>query len=68
MLKSQNEQILQRLKAGPMTALDALEHCGCFRLSARIYDLRSEGHVIASEIIKVNDKRVAQYRLLRRST
>lgn len=67
MTKSQNQQILQRLSRGPMTALDALQECGCFRLSARIYDLRSEGHLIAAETIKINDKRVARYRLIRRA-
>jgi len=34
---------------GPITAMDALNHYGCFRLAARIKDLRNEGHDIKSE-------------------
>ena len=41
---TQNEQILAWLKAGKtLTPLDALNHFGCFRLSARIYELKELG-------------------------
>lgn len=45
--ESQARAILKHLQSGkPITPIDALEQFGCFRLSARIYDLREEGHTI----------------------
>jgi hypothetical protein len=60
---SQCEQILGMLKRGPVTAMDALQHAGCFRLAARIADLRQQGHHIETETIEVNGKHIAQYQL-----
>ena len=40
-IKSQEARILNHLSSGKsVTALSALEKWGCFRLAARIYDLR----------------------------
>jgi hypothetical protein len=62
--ESQNNLILNYLKAGnTLTPLEALHKFGCFRLGARIWDLRIAGHDIASKIIEVNGKRVARYQL-----
>ena len=58
---SQCEQILGMLKSGPVTAMDALQKAGCFRLAARIADLRQAGHHIETETIEVNGKHIAQY-------
>jgi len=45
--KSQKEQIKQYLLTGKeLTPLEALEKFGCFRLGARIWDLRHEGYDI----------------------
>ena len=63
---SQESQILSHLKRGPITPLQALKLYGCFRLAARIYDLRFKGHEIDARTIEVNGKQVAQYRLKRR--
>jgi len=60
---SQCEQILGMLKSGPVTAMDALQKAGCFRLAARIADLRQAGHHIETETIEVNGKHIAQYTL-----
>lgn len=61
---SQNEQILDALKRGPLTPLDALERFGCFRLAARVGELREQGHSIAVERLKLpTGKRIAQYRM-----
>lgn len=65
MTKSQNQSILNALQAGPITAMDALQICGCFRLSARIYDLRQEGHNIVAQTIEHRGKKFAQYTLVR---
>jgi hypothetical protein len=66
-MKTQTEQILELLwfrgEAG-LTAYDALGLVSCFRLAARIADLRGEGHDITSTMETLpNGKRVARYRL-----
>jgi hypothetical protein len=60
---SQTTEILDMLKRGPVTAMDALQKAGCFRLAARISDLRQAGHHIETETIEVNGKHIAQYTL-----
>jgi hypothetical protein len=46
-----------------ITQLDALNMFGCFRLSARISNLREEGLDIITDMVNVNDKRIAKYSL-----
>jgi len=58
---SQEAQILQHLKTKPLTAMDALFDYGCFRLAARVYDLRNKGYRIETREIVEGDKRYAQY-------
>jgi len=62
---SQTSDILKALRRGrKITALDALTEFGCFRLSARILELREQGFGIHSKMIKSeNGKRFAQYSL-----
>ena len=57
--------ILNHLTSGKtITAMEALREYGCFRLGARIYDLRKKGFFIASELIILpNKKQVARYTL-----
>ena len=47
-IQTQNQKILKYLQKHPkgITPLDALNLCGCLRLSARIYNLRHQGHNI----------------------
>ena len=48
-----------------ITAIDALNEAGCFRLAARISDLRDMGYRIESEMVTLKDgKRVARYTLV----
>lgn len=48
-----------------LTPLDALNRFGCFRLTARIWDLRDEGMNIQKEWkVLDNGKKVAAYRLI----
>lgn len=63
--ESQNAKILSWLENGnKITALEALQLFGCFRLASRVHDLRERGHNITKEmIIQPNGKRVAQYSL-----
>lgn len=64
---SQSSNILSHLKYnGSITPLEALQEYGCFRLGARVYDLRAQGHDIETEWLELaNGKRVARYRLNR---
>ena len=71
-MMTQTEAILASLaKRGRrgITPLEALNEHGCFRLGARIYDLRRQGHLIGKEMVKLDSgKRVARYWLVREAT
>jgi len=63
-MQSQEFQILRELKRGKkLTPLDALHCFGCFRLGARIYDLKEKGYDIITETVTENGKRFARYSL-----
>ena len=60
--QSQTSAIKEHLLRGnSITPIDALKLFGCFRLGARIHDMRSEGMNIKTEMITVDRKRVAKY-------
>jgi hypothetical protein len=62
--ESQCEQILRHLRLfGSITPQTALDDYGCFRLAARIADLRKRGHDIKTDTLKAGRKRWASYRL-----
>ena len=53
-MESQNEQIRKYLESGKsLTPLDALYQFGCFRLGARIYDLRKQGMTIKARTVQI---------------
>jgi len=60
---SQTKQIADYLNKGKkLTPIDALNKFGCFRLAARIAELRNDGMNIITTSIKLkNKKQVAQY-------
>ena len=61
---TQTTLILRSLRLrGTITPLEALEEVGCFRLAARISDLRAEGYPIVTEWVESGGKRYARYRL-----
>jgi hypothetical protein len=68
-MNSQCASILKWLRDGkPITPLLALDQFGCFRLAARINDLKASGHTIDSTMITVTNRdgshsKVAEYRL-----
>jgi hypothetical protein len=72
-IESQNKKIRKHLESGhKLTPLDALYQFGCFRLGARIYDLKREGMLIETDIIEVTSpavhsgkKHVAQYKIVK---
>lgn len=67
--ESQENMILGWLQmVGEITPAEALGLCGCFRLGARIYDLKRKGHRIVTTMVKVETRdgrtaRVASYSL-----
>jgi hypothetical protein len=61
---SQKEQILGHMQKGHViTAIEALNKFGCFRLSARIKDLRDEKYNIKAKTVNRNGKMFAGYYL-----
>jgi hypothetical protein len=61
---SQELKVLEMLKRGPVTPLQALRECGSLRLGARIHALRGKGYSIQTDMIEVSgNKRVARYTL-----
>lgn len=66
--RRQNDRLLAALQARPMTALEIWQELGIARASARVFDLREEGHDILSTDITVRNRegepcRVALYQL-----
>ena len=69
-METQNAQIKAYLQSGKsLTALDALHLFNCFRLGARIHNLKRTGMMINKEMIKITSggktKRVAKYTLVK---
>lgn len=62
---TQEEWILKALKRkkSGITAADALRGCRCFRLAARIKDLRHKGFLITTQSVYEGGKVYARYRL-----
>ena len=64
MRATQNKQVLEYLKENTgITPIHALKHLNIMRLSARIYDLRNEGHNITTTNVRHAGKTFAYYRL-----
>lgn len=59
---SQKDNILFHLEEfGSITPLEALKEYGCFRLAARISDLKQDGHIIVTCTQKNKNKQYAKY-------
>ena len=64
---SQKARILEHMRMGhSITPLEALNSFGCLRLGARIADIKAEGYLVHTEMIKDprTGKRYAQYSLV----
>ena len=61
----QNAKIIGHLNSGrSLTSIEALNLYGCFRLAARIHDLRGKGFEIdCDEVETKSGKRIASYRI-----
>ena len=65
-MTSQADAIALYLESGhDLTPMQALEMFGCFRLAARIKDLRARGYSIETLEREANGKHFAAYRLRR---
>lgn len=53
------------LNGHSLTALQAFTMFRCFRLAARVANLRGDGLPILTEMIDIDDKRVAKYSIIR---
>lgn len=62
-MDSQVRQIKAHLDRGlTITPMEALQHYGCFRLAARIKDLRDDGFPVKTVIVESDTgKRFAKY-------
>lgn len=70
MNKTENQRIriLKFLQEGkPITPIQALNKFGCFRLSARIKELRDLGYPIETKRVEINGSLVARYFLIEHS-
>lgn len=64
---SQKARILEHMRTGnSITPVEALNLYGCFRLGARIADIKADGYLVHTEMIKDprTGKRYAQYSLV----
>jgi len=66
-MPSQEDQIYLHLKKyGKIDAMEALKKYNCFRLSARIFDLKQQNiNIETNNVTLKNGKRVAQYKLIK---
>lgn len=60
-MSHQNDIIHHLTHVGSLTPLEALDSYGCFRLGARILELRQEGYEIKTTMVKNGNKRYASY-------
>lgn len=65
----QRDLLLKRLQQGPITPLQALDELGIFRLSARVLELKRQGHNIRTAHVDVPNREgrlvhVARYELV----
>lgn len=66
MIDSQNNRIFEHLRdGGTLTPLEALDKFGCFRLSARIKNIKDAGFNVITEMVKSGKKRFASYRMVK---
>lgn len=59
---SQKELILNYMREeGSIDPFSALMQLGCFRLAARIHELREDGHAIESELVHTETSKHSVY-------
>ena len=63
---TQTQALLEALRARAgrgITPIEALDELGCFRLAARVWDLRQQGHDVRKQLIRTwpRNKIVSMY-------
>lgn len=58
---TQQVQVLNHLKKGSLTSIQALRKCGTMRLAAYVFNLKREGYKIISDNINVGSKSKPKY-------
>ena len=61
---TQRQQIVNRLKRGWCTGLQALECANTMKLASRVSELRRDGHVIIDRWVEHDGKRFKSYKML----
>jgi hypothetical protein len=62
---TQTQQLIKLMKKKWVTPMDALNHAQCFRLAARVHDIRESGIEVHDRWKKVDSgKKVKAYRIL----
>lgn len=65
-MSSQRLQIQRYLASGrTLTPLQALEKFHCFRLAARVAEIKAAGHPVSTEMVQLGNTRIARYRIAR---
>jgi len=60
-VKSQRNRILERLRSGPLTTFQARNSLDVMHPSARIMELKAQGHNILTHWDRVDGHRIAKY-------
>lgn len=55
-MTSQNAELIDMMKHGWVSPAAAITEIGCYRLSARIWDIKRMGYVIESRIVKQKNR------------
>lgn len=61
---TQTEWVLKNAKKRWITAMDALNGCGCFRLAARVRELKDDGYHVTKISVERNGKHFAAYKIM----
>lgn len=62
---TQCNAILDHMRTrGSINPMIALKQYGCFRLAARVLELKGDGHLISSTLVSRRGKRYAAYSLI----
>ena len=62
---TQADRVLDELKRGPITQVDAYHKVGTTRLAAHIHVLREQGHNIRTEDVTQRNRTYGRYHLIR---
>ena len=61
---SQTSQLISLMKRKWVTPQDALRHAGCFRLAARVHDMRLSGINVIDRWVERDETRFKAYKII----